>query len=150
MITNLQYTWGEFDTDIVRLCDKLEIHKFDYIIAISRGGNVLGTVLSHKLKTPLKIYDPKTQDLNDLKINFSISRILVVDDINDTGETINSFRRCVIKTLKGKCEEGWENILSLDNIKFCALFNAYKSKSTIDFWVHKIDNTDLWVNFCWE
>ncbi len=144
------YTWDKFDQDICILYEKLKIHKFDYIIAISRGGNVVGTVLSYKLNVPLKIYDPKIQQLSDLEVDFTTNSILVVDDINDTGQTFNSFKKCVIKTIKGEYREGWENIFSLDNIKFCALINAYKSKFTINFWAHKLDNENLWTQFPWE
>ena len=66
----------------------------EVIMGINRGGCVPGVYLSHRLKKEhvvldIRLRDHKaTPDLNTLLINHAAKKkILVIDDINDTGAT---------------------------------------------------------------
>ena len=145
----LNYSWTQFDKDIQML--SLQIVKPHYVIAISRGGNVAATCLSYILNVPLKVYNPKTDDLGNLGVNWAQDNILFVDDINDTGATFLELERRVIKCLKGDYRPGWENIFSLDNVKYATILNNKSSKFTkLNYWVKEIDKGDIWINFPWE
>jgi hypoxanthine phosphoribosyltransferase len=78
---NVQFSWREFDYAVENLAWQLKagnlLDQFDWIYGIPRGGLVLAVALSHKLDKPL-VETPCT-DWN---------RILVVDDISDSGETL--------------------------------------------------------------
>ncbi len=69
-------SWEEFD----RLIDRLEIkinksgNKFDGIIGIPRGGLIVAVCLSHRLNLPL--------------VNKISNKILIVDDLSDSGKTL--------------------------------------------------------------
>jgi len=152
----INYTWDELNKHAYELCFQIMRSEFkpDHIIAISRGGNVLGTIISYKMEIPLTVYNPKKQKLNDFKyIDWLNDKILFVDDINDSGETIEQFKIAVITTRKGYYEEGWINIFSLDNIRFLTLFNNLSSKSTVHYSVGEINRNetpDVWLRFPWE
>lgn len=85
----LDYTWTSFEaslsvaTHIVKPCC-LDLG-VECVIAIARGGLVLGTVLSYRLNLPLFVIDPRRI------LGFSIphKHVLLVDDISDTGATFN-------------------------------------------------------------
>lgn len=154
----VNYTWADFKRWSKQLHTQIldSQYKPKHIIAISRGGNVLGTVLSYKLNIPLTVYDPKIQNLDDFKyIDYQKDLILFVDDINDSGKTIKKFKMEVIRTLKNDYQEGWENIFTLNNIKFCTIFTTNVSISTVDYSAADVDklipeNKDIWLNFPWE
>lgn len=85
----LNYTWASFEaslsaaTRIVKpCCMDLGV---ECVIAIARGGLVLGTILSYRLNLPLFVIDPQRV------LGFSIphKNVLLVDDLSDTGTTFN-------------------------------------------------------------
>ena len=55
--------------------------EFDAIVAISRGGNIIGTILSHRTRLPLEVIK------KDHVLSFR-GKVLIVDDIADTGSTL--------------------------------------------------------------
>ena len=64
------------------------------ILGINRGGCIPGVYLSHRLKLPHEVLDIRLRD-HTTKPNISVlekayayqKKILIIDDINDTGET---------------------------------------------------------------
>lgn len=154
-MTEFYYNWKNLDTDIRLLSSKVKDDGFkpQYIIGISRGGLVPATMLSYKFNVPLLVFDPKKDEINNLKCCFERNSILVVDEINDTGSTINSIRKSIIKNLKGEYREGWENIFELNNIKFLTLYNNLSSNAKVNYFTKLIDkesNPNLWIQFPWE
>ena len=87
-MTNIKLTWLEFDKAVSDLVGQLTIgnylDKFDSIYGIPRGGLVLAVVLSHRLNKPLEVLE----SIEDPFLYPISSRILVVDDISDTGKTL--------------------------------------------------------------
>ena len=60
----------------------------DLIVGITRGGLIPAVYLSHRLDVPLVCYDPKPKlhlDISDFNV---YPKILVVDEIIDSGSTI--------------------------------------------------------------
>lgn len=74
--------WEEYDLLATSLARKINFkkNKFDLIVAINRGGNVLGTILSYKSHVPLVVAN-KDQFIDHA------GYILVVDDLSDSGNT---------------------------------------------------------------
>jgi hypoxanthine phosphoribosyltransferase len=96
----IKYTHHDFLTDIDTLAIKINeysktVKPIDTIIAISRGGLVPGVYLSHRLKLPLKVLEYSTRDgmvdmsQGSLLWLVSIKNAIVVDDIADSGRTLN-------------------------------------------------------------
>jgi len=72
------FTWSEFDKSVELIADKCKLFKFSGIYGVPRGGLCLAVALSHKLKINL-ITEPKKNSL-------------IVDDIYETGMTLNTFK----------------------------------------------------------
>tara|TARA_R100000951_G_scaffold50728_3_gene42829 strand:+ start:6175 stop:6645 length:471 start_codon:yes stop_codon:yes gene_type:complete len=106
--TQVDVSWNDVETYIENGAKWIEEHydhDLDFIIAISRGGLIPGTMMSHRLRIPLlvvdvKSYDDKsqTQQLESvINQEFRLNKIkdknvLLVDDICDTGNTIKLLR----------------------------------------------------------
>ena len=116
-MTKKYYSWEDIDEHMEML--SLDIMKsgvnFNKIHGIKRGGLIPAVMLSHILNTPISdIIDPYT---------------LVVDDICDTGETLNSYKelKCPIATIH------------------------YKRSAIIEptFWRELVDD-ETWIVYPWE
>ena len=112
MITH--FTWSEFDKSVEHIADKCKFLKFSGIYGIPRGGLCLAVALSHKLKISL-ISEPKKNSL-------------IVDDVYETGITLNNFKY-------------------VEGAKFFVLFS--KTKPTWWNSVHISDKSE-WLVFPWE
>ena len=108
------FTWSEFDKSVEEIADKCRFKKFSGIYGIPRGGLCLAVALSHKLKINL--------------ISQPIKNSLIVDDIYETGITLN--------TLK-----------DIEGATFFVLFSKVQPK----WWntVH-ISKEKEWIVFPWE
>ncbi len=73
---NVFLNWEEFDKVIYETSRKLYQENFDGVYGIARGGLVMAVKLSHALGIPLLLYPTK--------------QTLVVDDISDTGKTLQN------------------------------------------------------------
>lgn len=87
-----------------------------------------------------------------LEIGSTYKNILIVDDINDSGATIN----WIMKDWRSSCfpgDDSWEEVWN-QNVKFAVVVDNLASKCTakMDFVgmeVNKAEN-DVWVDFPWE
>ena len=108
------FTWSEFDKSVEHIANKCKFLEFSGIYGVPRGGLCLAVALSHKLKIKL-IAEP-------------MKNSLIVDDIYETGITLNTF-----KGIEG------------------AMFFVIFSKIKPSWWntVH-ISEKDEWIVFPWE
>ena len=72
------FTWSEFDNAVEHIANECKFLKFSGIYGVPRGGLCLAVALSHKLKINL-ISEPKVNSL-------------IVDDVYETGITLNTFK----------------------------------------------------------
>ena len=72
------FTWSEFDKSVEQIVKKCKFLEFSGIYGVPRGGLCLAVALSHKLKINL-ILEPK-------------KNALIVDDVYETGITLNTFK----------------------------------------------------------
>ena len=72
------FSWSEFDKSVEHIANECKFLDFSGIYGVPRGGLCLAVALSHKLNTNL-ISEPKKNSL-------------IVDDIYETGITLNSFK----------------------------------------------------------
>lgn len=121
----------------------------DFIIGIGRGGLVPAVYISHQLKLPMLSIDhsSKVPGFADELLGKVAAksaagvRLLFVDDINDSGGTIEHVRRLLR-------EQGGDQ----DNLRFAVLINNSRSRASVDYWGSMIDRqTDKrWFVFPWE
>ena len=72
------FTWSEFDKSVDHIANKCKFLEFSGIYGVPRGGLCLAVALSHKLKINL--------------VSEPIKNSLIVDDIYETGHTLNTFK----------------------------------------------------------
>ena len=108
------FTWDEFDKSVEQIANKCKFFEFSGIYGVPLGGLCLAVALSHKLKINL--------------ISEPIKNSLIVDDIYETGITLNTFK-------------------NIEGAKFFVLFS--KKKSTWWNSVYISEESD-WVVFPWE
>lgn len=121
----------------------------DFIIGIGRGGLVPAVYISHQLALPMLSIDhsSKVPGFADELLgkvaekSAAGTRLLFVDDINDTGGTIDYIRYLLT-------EHGCNNA----NLRFAVLIDNTSSKVRIDYRARTIDRTEdkRWFVFPWE
>ena len=75
-------SWNSYLRLVNRLYRKInwKEEEFDAIVAINRGGNIIGTILSHKTRLQLDV-------INKDQVIGIRGKLLIVDEISDTGST---------------------------------------------------------------
>lgn len=141
----IYYSYENFKNDTNSLIEKVRSSDFGGIVAIARGGLTLSHAMAEGLNIRqvqsirTELYDKTTKrDAITIftKCEFkSVKKVLVVDDIADSGDTL----KAVMEYLEKKYED----------IEFvsCTLF--YKKTSVYEphFWVNEADD---WIDFFWE
>lgn len=121
----------------------------DFVIGIGRGGLVPAVYVSHQLELPMLSIDhsakvPGFADELLAKVaamSGAGSRMLFIDDINDSGGTIEYIRGLLASN--GAAEE---------NLRFAVVINNRSSKVEVDLWAETIDRAEdkRWFVFPWE
>ena len=91
-------TWSEFDESVEYIANKCKFLDFSGIYGVPRGGLCLAVALSHKLKINL--------------ISEPIKNSLIVDDVYETGITLNEFKNiegAMFFVLFSKIKPTWWN-----------------------------------------
>ena len=93
----LWYSWEEMRRDVNVLCREIVLDKFDpeVIVGISRGGLVPGVMMSHWFKKPFKPIKAAMRDFpewEDYLRRKTDNRVLIVDDICDSGKTFEKIK----------------------------------------------------------
>ena len=108
------FTWSEFDKSVEQIASKCNYLEFSGIYGVPRGGLCLAVALSHKLKINL--------------ISKPLKNSLIVDDVYETGITLNNFK-------------------DIEGAKFFVLFSKIKPT-----WWNTvfISEKSEWIVFPWE
>ena len=141
----IYYDYKRFCTDVQSLAKQCEVFRPDTILAVARGGVTLGHALSMALDTRnlqsirTESYDGEVQR-NTINVygtcDLSASkRILVVDDIVDSGQTLMHLMP-FLRSLNPAAE-----------FKIATLFTKQSAIMQPDFSLHEA--TD-WIDFFWE
>jgi hypoxanthine phosphoribosyltransferase len=133
--------------------------KPSYVVGLTRGGLTPTLMISHYLDIPMETLKVSLRDdINGPESNlwmaehaFNGEQILIVDDINDSGATLNWIKKdwqtsCLPKDPK------WEGIWN-HNVRFATLVNNEASEfKDVDYTgisINKIENPQ-WIVFPWE
>ena len=180
MIKKHYYSWQ----DVEKACTNIALQMYkdnwrpDYIVGITRGGNVPATILSNMLGVrgeALKVSlrdsngDSETncwmsedafgyvspEDQEIYKCRWDLNRrknILIVDDINDTGATFNWIKEDWQSTCLPD-SEGWDTVWH-NNVGFATITDNLSSEfnGTVDYSVHEVNKAeeDVWLVYPWE
>ena len=176
-------TWHDVQRqtqEILRQMQK-ESWKPDYIVGITRGGLTASNLLSQYLDVTMFTLDVRLRDgehvpcesnsklaeiafgMNDGKSTGNRwdvgqrKKVLIVDDINDSGATINWIKNDWENIINTSIEEDvgyvWKSIWN-ESTRFAVLFNNTASEADIDVnygaeEINKIDDPS-WIVFPWE
>ncbi|HWU03571.1 MAG TPA: phosphoribosyltransferase family protein [Novosphingobium sp.] len=121
----------------------------EFIIGVGRGGLVPGVYVSHELQVPMLSIDhsaklPGFADELLAKVAAMTGegrRVLFVDDINDSGGTINYLRGFLA-----------DHGALAQNMRFAVLIDNTRSAARVEYAVETIDRDEdkRWFVFPWE
>ena len=154
-------TWPELQHLVSKICRDISASNWrpDYIVGITRGGLVPAVLTSHWLDVPLETLKVSLRDEGQTESNcwmaedaFNGKNILIVDDINDSGATIN----WIIEDWKSSCfpdDPVWDNVWN-QNVRYAVLFDNLASDAVIaaDYTgveINKAEN-NAWIDFPFE
>jgi hypoxanthine phosphoribosyltransferase len=170
----------EFNGLVAKLCRDIVISGWrpDYIVGITRGGLVPAIMISQYLDIPMHTLSVSLRDSDTgpesnlwmaedalgprtkerfienpaLEAVSTYKNILIVDDINDTGATLN----WIMQDWPSGCfpdDPAWDEVWN-QNVKFAVVVDNLASKCTakmdyVGMEVNKAEN-DVWIDFPWE
>lgn len=151
------YNWNKIETAVSDIGSQITRSDWrpDYIVGISRGGLIPAVLLSQYLNVPMKPLQVSLRDHIDTVSDcimaedaVALKNILIIDDINDTGETIAWIKQDWVSMTSSA---NWDKIWG-HNVRFGTINNNVGSKESVDYYsttVNKTEN-DLWVVYPWE
>lgn len=173
------YSWQDIENSCINIALQMYTDNWrpDYIVGITRGGNIPATILSNMLnircealKVSLRDDESESEsncwmaedafgyvDVADREIYKTRwdpgkrKNILIVDDINDTGATFNWIK----KDWQSSClpdEESWNTVWG-KNVRFAVLTENLSSEfDLVKYHVDEVNKAeeDVWLVYPWE
>ena len=131
--------------DVNTLCRTISLDKFDpqVIVGISRGGLTPGVMMSHWMQKPFKPIKTSLRDFpewEDYLPKKTDERVLIVDDICDSGETFQKISDFI--TERGVDVE----------VRFASLWWNNECNFEPHYYVQECakDTEGIWIHFPWE
>ena len=116
------YNWEDIDGRVNDLCQRLKHESFEAVYGVPRGGLIVAVLVSHKLGIPL---------ITSLRDMYG-KKFLVVDDIADTGRTLEKLKKLEV----------------CDKATFATLDYHKQSSVVPDCWIS--EKGDRWIVYPWE
>lgn len=144
-------SYDEFLDDVRRIMAAVRQDDWtpDFVVGIGRGGLAPAVYISHAMKLPMLSVDhsAKIADFADellaklARLTGQGTRLLFVDDINDSGSTLLYIRNLLE-------ERGAQR----ENFRFAVLINNIRSQADVSYWSRNIDRDQdkRWFVFPWE
>ena len=181
MIKKKFYSWQDVESMCVSIVNQMYKDNWrpDYIVGITRGGNVPATIISNMtgirceaLKVALRDgdsnqetntwmsedaygYDNKSEyapEMGFFKTDTEkTKKILIVDDINDTGSTFNWIKQ----DWQSSClphSPAWDLVWG-DNVRFAVLTENLSSEfGSVSYSCDEVNKSeeDVWLVYPWE
>lgn len=158
-------TQSEFNSYVQNICQQIVASKWqpDYVVGISRGGLTPAVMISHYFDVPMKPLQVSLRDGGDCVSDCGMAEdamgfdgepknILIVDDINDSGATLN----WIMEDWPSTClpnDARWQNVWN-NNVKFAVIVDNLSSKCNIkvDYSAIEVNKAeeDVWIEFPYE
>lgn len=140
------YSYEEFFNDVNKIAHQVKSFNFDVLLVIARGGLTFGHFLAHAINTRNiyvlnSIHYENSTKLDYIKIDNipnmnTCKKVLLIDDIADSGETLFEVRKVIMKKFP-----------NIKEVKIATLF--YKKTSIVcpDFYAQE---AKAWIKFFWD
>ena len=150
-MTKLWYKWNEMRRDVNTLCRVILLDGVnpEVIVGLSRGGLTPGVMMSHWMQKPFKPVKASLRDFpewEDYLPKKTDERVLIVDDICDSGETFDRIKSYI----KGpRINQPLE--LPVE-VRFATLWWNNECNFAPHYYVNEIakDSSGTWIHFPWE
>lgn len=145
-------SWDTIHDAVECLAHQIKVLQPDLLVAISRGGLIPSTMLSHLLGIPMRVISAqsyegtrrtldKPTEIVDWLEQYAQQRTCFIDDILDSGKTFEA-----VKTLYNRDAQKDEGIIRIPN--YCTLVNKQPYTYRLPYFIHVPKN--VWVQFPWE
>jgi xanthine phosphoribosyltransferase len=155
--------YAEYRSLIAKICRDLVMDEWspDYIVGLTRGGLIPAVMISQYFDIPMmsldvslrdSIYTP-TSNLGMAEDAYNGEKILIVDDINDTGATLNWIMSDWQNNHYPSNTSIWDHVWG-ENVRFAVVVDNLSSKCRVGMnytgmEINKAEK-DVWIDFFYE
>jgi uncharacterized protein len=155
------YTWQDIENQTQEILRQLQRDAWrpDYVVGLTRGGLVPANLISQYLEIPMECLKVSLRDGGEPESNlwmaedaFNSKKILIVDDINDSGATLNWIK----EDWMSSCLPGhpdWDNVWG-NTVRVATLIDNESSASELNVSYTAVGlnkaEEDVWIVFPWE
>jgi hypoxanthine phosphoribosyltransferase len=170
----IYYSWQDVENQTQEILRQLQRDAWmpDYVVGLTRGGLVPANLISQYLEVPMEtlkvsLRDDASQPESNLWMaedayGYKVSdpmcsgdgrkKILIVDDINDSGATLNWIKQDWMSSCFPE-DSRWNHVWG-DNVRVAVLCDNEASASELNVSYSAVDlnkaEEDLWIVFPWE
>jgi uncharacterized protein len=168
-------SWNDVQRQVQELIRQMWLDSWtpDYVVGITRGGLVPANLISQYLDCPMHTLQIRLRDGDDSECESNLwmaedafgykvydpmcsddgrKNILIVDDINDSGATINWLRKDWQDSF-GPNDPAWANVWG-HNVRIATLYDNESSEAEliVDYSAEQVNKFEdpQWIVFPWE
>jgi xanthine phosphoribosyltransferase len=162
----IYHTWQDIEHQTQEILRQIHSDAWrpDYVVGLTRGGLVPANLISQYLGCRMETLKVSLRDGGEAESNLWMSEdafghnmeqpknILIVDDINDSGATLNWIKEDWQSSCFPK-DKRWKEVWG-SNVRVACVYDNESSKSKLDVaysavTINKADK-DVWIVFPWE